>query len=126
MSDPAATLTGLVTAFSAQDEPAMRATLADDLTAYVTNADGGVDPVHGGDAYLQRLLALRAPTFSVTVTQSVSVAPDQALVMVEIRAERKGRSLHNFAAFLATVRDNRIWELWMVEALPAYSDQFWQ
>ena len=46
--------------------------------------------------------------------------------MVEIRAERKQRSLHNFAAFLATVADDRITELWMVEALPAYSDQFWQ
>jgi hypothetical protein len=126
MPDPTVTLTGLIDAFSAHDEQAMQATLAEDLTAYVTNAGGGVDPVHGRDAYLQRLLALRAPMFTVTVTQSVTVAQDQALLMVEIRAERKQRSLHNFAAFLATIRDNQITELWMVEALPAYSDQFWQ
>ena len=126
MPEPAATLRGLIAAFSAHDAPAMRATLADDLTAYITTADGGVEPVHGADDYLRRLLALQAPSLSVTVTQSVTVAADQALLMVEIRAERNGRTLHNYAAFLATVHTSRISELWMVEALPAYSDEFWQ
>ena len=45
--------------------------------------------------------------------------------MVEIQAEREGRRLHNFAAFLADVDDGRVSRLWMVEALPAYSDEFW-
>jgi ketosteroid isomerase-like protein len=124
--NPAKALEGLIAAFSAQSEEGMRAALAEDMTAYVTNAEGGVDQVDGRDAYLRRLLALKAPSLNASVTQSVSVAHDQALVMVEIRAERKGRSLHNFAAFLATVRDEQVTELWMVEALPAYSDQFWQ
>jgi len=48
------------------------------------------------------------------------------MVMVEIRAERNGRSLHNFSAFLAKTHEGQISELWMVEALPAYSDAFWQ
>jgi len=126
MPEPDATLRALIDAFSAHDEPGMRATLADDLTAYITTADGGVAPVHGADAYLRRLLALQAPSLSVTVTQSVTVAADQALLMVEIRAERQGRTLHNYAAFLATVHASRVSELWMVEALPAYSDEFWQ
>jgi hypothetical protein len=126
MPDPAATLRQLIEAFSAQDEGAMRSTLAENLTAYLTNADGGVDEVHGRDLYMERLLALKAPTLTVAVTQSVTVARDQALVMVEIHAERKQRTLHNFAAFLATVDSDQITELWMVEALPAYSDQFWQ
>jgi hypothetical protein len=104
----------------------MRVVLADDLTASVTNAEGGIDQVAGGGAYPERLLALNTPPLSATVTQSVTVAPDRAPVMVEIRAERKGNRLHNFAAFLGAIRDDQVSELWKVEALPAYSDEFWQ
>ena len=124
--DPASPLRELIEGFSAQSEDRMRAVLGEQMTAYVTNVDGGVDRVHGRDAYLQRLLALKAPVFTVEVTQSVAVSSDQAMVMVEIRAERKGRSLHNFSAFLATTHEGEISELWMVEALPAYSDEFWR
>lgn len=126
MPGPAETMVGLINAFSTRSETGMRAALAEDITAYVTTADGGVEQVQGRDNYLQRLLALKAPTVSATVTQSVNVAPDQAMVMVEIRAERKGRTLHNFAAFLARVQRDEIVELWMVDALPAYSDEFWR
>lgn len=105
----------------------MQSTVAEDITASVTNAEGGVDLVPGRGSYLQRLLALKAP-LSASVTQSVNVSRGHALVMVEIRAQRKQKRLHNFAAFLATVRDDQIFEfeLWMVEALPAYSDEFWR
>ena len=126
MADPASALRGLIEAFASHDEEGMRAALAEDMTAYVTNAEGGVDPVHGRETYLPRLLALKAPELSVTVTQSVTVSSDQAMVMVEIRAEREGRSLHNFSAFLGRIRADQVSELWMVEALPAYSDEFWQ
>jgi len=124
--DPTLVLRDLIEGFSAQSEEGMRAVLADDMTAYVTNADGGVDQVHGGDSYLQRLRALKAPVFSVNVTQAVAISSDEAMLMVEIRAERKGRRLHNFSAFLAKTYDDRISELWMVEALPAHSAEFWQ
>ena len=60
------------------------------------------------------------------VTQTVTVAPGSTLTMVEIRAERAGKTLHNFSAFLARIEDGQIVELWMVEALPAYSAEFWQ
>lgn len=116
----------MIEGFSARDETAMRSVLAEDLTAYVTNGEGGVDPVHGRDAYLSRLLTLQAPRLEVEITQIVTVAPDQVLVMVEVRAERNERQLHNFAAFLATIVDEQVAELWMVEALPAYSDEFWR
>jgi hypothetical protein len=79
-----------IEAFAARDEAAMRATLDDELTASVTTADGGVEAVHGGDASLQRLLARQAPSVTLTVTQSVTVAPAQAPAMVEIHAERTG------------------------------------
>jgi len=45
--------------------------------------------------------------------------------MVEIRAERGGKTLHNHAAYLSLVQEGQVTELWMVEALPAYSDDFW-
>ena len=126
MAGPEQVMRSLIEAFSAHDEQAMRAALADDMTAYVTNGQGGVDPVHGRDAYVQRLLALHAPELEIGVRQSVTVAPDQALTMVEVSAARNERSLHNFAAFLATVVDDQVVELWMVEALPAYSSEFWK
>jgi hypothetical protein len=126
MPDAERTIRALVQAFAARDEQGMRATLAEGMTAFVTNAAGGVDAVSGRDRYLGRLLALQAPRLDVTIPQSVAVPPDQALAMVEIRAERQGKSLHNFAAFLARVEGTEIVELWMVEALPAYSAEFWQ
>ena len=96
------------------------------MTVYVTNVEGDVDQVDGREDYLQGLLALNAPELSVSVTQTVTVAPDSTLTMVEIRAERGGKTLHNFAAFLARIDNEQIVELWMVEALPAYSAEFWQ
>ena len=116
----------MVAAFLERDRPALRELFVDDLVAYVTNADAGADRVDGSDAYIDRLLSLQAPTLSIEVTQAVMVSADQALAMVEIRAEREGRTLHNFAAFLGRERDGRIAELWMVDAKPAYSDEFWQ
>jgi hypothetical protein len=59
-------------AFATHNEAGMRSALADDLSAYVTNAEGGVDQVHGRDSYVHRLLALSAPTLGVTVTRNRS------------------------------------------------------
>ncbi len=99
--------------------------LADDLTAYVTNAAAGVDELRGRDEYLSRLPDLHAAGGSLRVTQVLPVDDERVMTMVEIRAERDGRALHNFAAFLAEVSDGRVTTLWMVDALPAYSDEFW-
>jgi hypothetical protein len=68
---------------------------------------------------------LQAAEGSLRVTQVVEIDAQRALAMVEIRARRGGRNLHNFAAFLARVGDGQIAELWMVDALPEYSDEFW-
>ncbi len=53
-------------------------------------------------------------------------APDLALAMVEIHAQRGADSLHNHAAHLCRIRDGSIVEWWMVEALAAGSDAFWR
>jgi len=117
----------LLDAFTAADLQTMRSYLADDLRAEITNGRGGVDEVRGAEAYLGRVEAmdLASASFRVDVTQAVTVRPDLAMVMVEINAARGGRTLHNFATHLLSVRDGRVREWWMVEALPADSEAFW-
>jgi ketosteroid isomerase-like protein len=127
-SEPAEVASRFLDAFSAADFERMRALLADDVVAYVTNAEGGMDRVEGRDAYLGRLEAMELPSarFSIEPTQQpVSVDPDRVLVMVEIHAHREGRSLHNFAAHLLRIADGRITDWRMVDAKPAESDEFW-
>ena len=116
-----------VAAFSANDLQALRELLADDVVSYVTNAEGGVDEVHGSEAYVARVAAMDVPTarIQLDVTQAVAIPPDQVLVMVEVTAARAERTLHNHAAHLLRIRDGRISQMWMVEALPAYSAEFW-
>jgi ketosteroid isomerase-like protein len=125
VSDPASVFRQLIDTYGRGDLDAMRTLLADDLVAYVTNGEGGVDRVDGADGYLGRVPVVADARYSATVTQVVTPAEDQALGMVEIRAERPGKTLHNHAAFLARVRQGRVTELWMVDALPAPSDEFW-
>jgi ketosteroid isomerase-like protein len=115
----------LFRAYADGDLQAVRSLLADDLTAYVTNAESGVDEVRGADEYMRRLPNLRAAGGSARVTQTLAVDQHRVMTMVEIQAEREGKRLHNFVAFLADVDDGRVSRLWMVEALPAYSDEFW-
>jgi hypothetical protein len=81
--------------------------------------------VEGRDRYLGRLPDLRRAGGRLDVTQVVEIDRERVLAMVEIHARRKERDLHNVAAFLARVEDGRIKELWMVEAFPAYSAEFW-
>lgn len=124
----AATVERFIEAFSAADFAAMRELLAPDLVAYVTNSAGEEDRVEGRDAYLARIEAMDLPAarFRVELTQGpVTVAPDQVLAMVEVHAERGDRTLHNFAAHLLRIADDRIAEWRMVEAKPAESDAFW-
>jgi ketosteroid isomerase-like protein len=112
-------------AYAGGDREAAAALLADDLVSYVSNADAGVDMVRGRDEYMRRVPDLRSAAGSLELTQVVEVDAERVLIMAEIRARREGMELHNFAAFLARVRDGRIAELWMVDARPEYSDRFW-
>lgn len=99
--------------------------LAEDAVVHVTNAEGGVDRIEGRESAMARLPDLTGAEWSTAVTQVVVVDAERVLTMIEVKAERKGRELHNFAAFLARVPDARITDLWMVEARPAYSAEFW-
>ena len=123
VADPCAAMRSFVDAYGAGDVETMRAALADGFVGYVTNAAAGVERVDGPDAYLTRLPVLAS---TAAITQTVAVAADQALTMVEIHARREARELHNFGAFLSRHdAEGRVVELWMVDARPAYSDEFW-
>ena len=116
----------VIDAFCAVDIHRMRSLLADDLRAYVTNSEGGVDEV-GADEYVGRVARMDLPSvqFRLDVTQAVEPRPDMVLAMVEISASRGDRTLHNHATHCFFVRDGLVAEWWMVEALPAESDAFW-
>ena len=47
------------------------------------------------------------------------------MTRIEVKAERKGRTQHNSAAFRARVSNGQLAGLWMVEAKPGYSAEFW-
>jgi ketosteroid isomerase-like protein len=125
MAGPGEVLREFVAAYRRGDESHMRSLIAPGIVAYVTNADAGTDVVVGPDAYIERLPDLSGADIQLDITQSVDVAADQTLAMVQVRAHRKGRDLHNYAAFLARVVEGQIAELWMVDAQPSYSDEFW-
>jgi SnoaL-like domain len=116
----------LIEAFCAADTGRMRSLLADDLRAYVTNREGGVDEV-GAQEYLGRVAAMDLPSaqLTLTVTQVITPRPEMIVAMVEVSAARGGRTLHNHAAHCLFFRDGLVAEWWMVEALPAESDAFW-
>ena len=117
----------LVSAFGAGDLERMRTLLAEDVKAYITNREGGADLVVGSKEYLRRVEAMDLPSanFRIDVTQVVAVRDDLAMIMVEIDAARRGKTLHNHAAHLLFVNDGKVAEWWMVEALPEESEEFW-
>jgi ketosteroid isomerase-like protein len=117
-----------IAAFSAADFGTMRELLAPDLVAWVTDAEGAMGRLEGREDYLARVEAMDLPAadFSVELTQApVAVGADLMMLMVEVHAERGGRTLHNFAGHLLRIEDDRIAEWWMVDAKPAESDAFW-
>jgi hypothetical protein len=78
--DTEAVARSLIEAFSAADLQRMRELLADDMRAYVTNAEGGVDEVVGAAEYLGRIEAmdLASARFSVSITQMVKALPAES------------------------------------------------
>ena len=125
VSDPAQIARDLFSAYGTGDLDKVRSLLADDVVSHITNADGGADRVEGADGFMARLPDTSEADLDTEVTQVVGIDDELAMTMVEVRAERRGRTLHNFAGFLTRVADGRITELWMVDAKPAYSDEFW-
>jgi ketosteroid isomerase-like protein len=125
-SGAVATVTAFVEAFERNDLDALREVLAEDFTGHVTTADGGAREVDR-DSYVAsvRAMDVGSAALRLTVPNRVEVEPGRVLVLVEVHAARGGRTLHNFSGQLLTVRDGRVTDLWMVDALPEESDRFW-
>ncbi|MEM8580223.1 MAG: nuclear transport factor 2 family protein [Pseudomonadota bacterium] len=128
LTDPSAVAKSFVEAFDTADRDRIAESLSVDLVAEVTQPDGSTAQIHGRDEYMASIDNLDIATVrpSIKATQIAPVSSDQVMVMVEVRAKRKGRRLHNFAAFLLSVSAGQITRIWMVEALPAESDAFWK
>jgi hypothetical protein len=114
-----------VESYADGDLETARSLMAEDAVSYVTNAEAGVDRLDGRDDFVARLPDLTGADLRVGITQIVVIDDERVMTMIEIRARRGHATLHNFAAFLARVPADRITELWMVDAKPAGSDEFW-
>ena len=125
---PTAFALRFVRAMEESDMATVRDSFDSDVRAFVTNASGCTDLVAGSEALSLRFpdFAAMADSFHATVTQVHEIDDRTVLFMVEIRAERLGRTLHNFAGmFIRLSTRGKMTEYRMVEALPAESDRFW-
>lgn len=115
-----------IDAFGANDLDAVSSLLAEGFVGHITNADGSTRDV-GRDDYVASVESMDVPTANLRLdVPDVSlVGDDQVMAMVEVHAERNGRTLHNHSGQLLRVVDDHVTELWMVDALPAESDAFW-
>jgi len=121
-------ISNFVFAFEQDNYNQMNTILADDLVSYITDAKAGSKLLKGKNEFIENMRALKIEEVKLTVkiTQILEIEDDQGLVMVEINAARKNKTLHNYAAFLINTKGDKISEIRMVEALPAYSDEFWK
>jgi ketosteroid isomerase-like protein len=117
------------TAFNKGDFAGIRELLDESVVAWVTTDRGDQAKLIGADTYVASLRAMltSAPTeYQVSLTQKPVVVSDESLlIMIEVRAHRGGRSLHNYSAQLFTLSHGRISEIRMTDAKPAESAAFW-
>lgn len=120
-------ITKFVAGFNSADFNLMSGVLSKNLEAHITNAEGGVNLWQGRDCFIDgiRKFDLENIAPKLYITQILDISPSQSMVMIEVKAERKGKSLHNFAAYLMFHANGEIQKMFMVEALPEYSDNFW-
>ncbi|MDA7948411.1 MAG: nuclear transport factor 2 family protein [Hyphomicrobiaceae bacterium] len=126
--EPEAIVRRFIEAFDAADLDTIATCLGENVVAEVTQRDASTVQLQGRAAYMANIEALDIPTVRprVWITQIAKVSEDQVLFMVEGKAARKGRKLHNHAAYLMTIKGGEIQRIWMVEALPEESDTFWK
>lgn len=122
------TMLDFVQAYAELDMTKIESFLADEIVAYITNKQAELDKVVGRKAYMLRQAEsnIDGVKIQLTVPQIITVSTGQVMLMVDVEVQRSEKSMHNHAAYLATVIDHKITELWMVEALPSQSDSFWK
>jgi hypothetical protein len=128
MPTPTELVRNFVQAMNTSDMATVADSFDPGVEAYIGNARGGTDKVVGRDEMLARFpdFAAMADPFRARVTQVHEIDARTVLFMVEINAQRRGNTLHNFAGIFCRLSEqSRMVEFRMVEALPAESDRFW-
>ncbi len=118
---------GFVRDFVAGDSAAVARHLSADLVAHVTDPDGSTREVVGAQAYAAIVDAMdpASADLRIDVPQITTIEPGLVMAMFEVHAARHGRTLHNFSGQLFRFAGDLIDRIWMVEALPQASDDFW-
>ena len=121
------TVVDLVQAFAGGDSAAVKSRLADGLVAHVTPSDGSTRQVVGSANYAAIVDAMDplSANLQMEIPQIMTIEPGLVMAMFEVHAARYGRRLHNFSGQLFRFDGDVIDRIWMVEALPRESDEFW-
>ena len=121
------TVVDLVQAFAGGDSAALKSRLADGLVAHVTQSDGSTRQVVGSANYAAIVDAMDplSANLQMEIPQIMTIEPGLVMAMFEVHAARYGRRLHNFSGQLFRFDGDVIDRIWMVEALPRESDEFW-
>lgn len=121
------TVVDLVQAFAGGDSAAVKSRLADGLVAHVTQSDGSTRQVVGSANYAAIVDAMDplSANLQMEIPQIMTIEPGLVMAMFEVHAARYGRRLHNFSGQLFRFDGEVIDRIWMVEALPRESDEFW-
>ena len=121
------TVVDLVQAFAGGDSAAVKSRLADGLGAHVTQSDGSTRQVVGSANYAAIVDAMDplSANLQMEIPQIMTIEPGLVMAMFEVHAARYGRRLHNFSGQLFRFDGDVIDRIWMVEALPRESDEFW-
>ena len=119
----------MIATFNARDFDGLRELLDESLIAFVTTDDGREARMEGADAYVDslRTMLTSAPAeCALSLTQRpVEVDDNQVLMMIEVHAARRGRTLHNYSTQLLTIERRVITQIRMTDAKPAESAEFW-
>lgn len=115
--------------FAAGDRDGVAALLSENLIAYITQADASVKASHGRDAYADQVTWLDpvGANLQMDIPQILTIEPGLVMAMIKIQASRFGNSINNFTGQLLRFdNEGLIDRIWMVEAEPAESDEFWK
>lgn len=117
-----------IDAYSQQDSDKIKPFLADNIVAYIANKPGQLDKVVGQQQFIDRHQQMKTSgvKLQLTVPQIITINAGKVMVMMNVEAEREVEKMHNHAAYLLIAIDSKLSELWMVDALPQYSDHFWK
>ena len=117
----------LIQAIEQENYEIVRTIFDPNIDNSVTDKQGNTFHLNGSEAYIS---AIKRMNFSIIkpslhITQINVLNENEALFMIEVKAQKGEHKLHNHAAYLVKLKNHKIISMDMVEALPEYSDKFW-